>query len=870
MCSAIVGTYKADIDPVTVHHIAEFGGEAKPCWTLPRPDGGQSVGDVGLPLHFKHGAAQAGITMSESSSDTDSSPWTVISNEGSDIEMLGLEDGGDGGESHSDSPHSTEEAQDQDETAVPNVAETYQHEEAVEKIQADEKVGVEVLADEPVTQGSMNDFSDKATREQPRRTELGTLAGPKTEGVDPDGGESHLHSVNVAQTRVFPVASSVGSSSSSEEEWRGQLPGLFIRKRRIKFTGTSGCSEGEGLTAGKPELPKPGQKEMQQQEMEREDPGVTTPMHGIFRSTLYTYFLLTLVITLSLGLGYLYGTFQVKMIQNFVERPRVEDLVDAGGDLHSCEMDKVVIAENKEGIWCVPDELKEKPGRASPLADIMEKKITESIKLTVSQRKPQNMKLRQTAEERGNTEENPEHLARKSRQLKNSLECEEKSVSTLQDELRNLRAQIRNLEWKGVNTDFKLQENQEGKDHIQEENQQMVSFLVLKEALLAEARVLRRELDREWRVTNLLMEELGDMGSGKMDIREIEELQTRLVELERKLNFEQQRSDLWERLYMEATDKRMTVDKHSTMDKVKDIVHATENSTKELVRHQEQIKKAKEETFRKFPDPVNPLFRYYKDSAKNFFGKDEWHHMRRPYERRDARVEHCEQREMCAEHRGVGVFWQDKPLPRFLARASDNPKAVSDKQTPDDKVHAHLHQAVDTGTFRGCSGVTDCAHQESMNLFKKPLDPVRMEEFNVLLYSYLQQETEHFHHWEELEDFVNSFFDKGIFIHNQMLFTDFISDVEDYLEKMDEYTRSNMDIFKDLDKYVYRHFFGNSFSEWYEQSNAERTSGHHQNHPKTHIHLQKDRKWIRPKQAHGRHIADLKIELDSTPFHSKY
>lgn len=83
---------------------------------------------------------------------------------------------------------------------------------------------------------------------------------------------------------------------------------------------------------------------------------------------------------------------------------------------------------------------------------------------------------------------------------------------------------------------------------------------------MAEAKMLRKELERERLITMALRVELQQLSSshsyGNSDSagvvtekKEIEMLRERLTELERKLTFEQQRSDLWERLYVEAKDQ---------------------------------------------------------------------------------------------------------------------------------------------------------------------------------------------------------------------------------------------------------------------------------------------------------------------------
>ncbi|MGH0160502.1 UNVERIFIED_CONTAM: hypothetical protein FKN15_070920 [Acipenser sinensis] len=50
---------------------------------------------------------------------------------------------------------------------------------------------------------------------------------------------------------------------------------------------------------------------------------------------------------------------------------------------------------------------------------------------------------------------------------------------------------------------------------------------------------------------------------------------------------------------------------------------------------------------------------------------------------------------------------------------------------------------------------------------------------------------------------------------SKMLFTDFVSGVEDYLEDMEEYQEGNDEVFDDLDEYVYKHFFGETYSKPY-------------------------------------------------------
>lgn len=97
----------------------------------------------------------------------------------------------------------------------------------------------------------------------------------------------------------------------------------------------------------------------------------------------------------------------------------------------------------------------------------------------------------------------------------------------------------------------------------------------------------------------------------------------------------------------------------------------------------------------------------------------------------------------------------------------------------------------------------------------KVSNPVRIDEFRQLIERYLLEKLDSFHHWKELDQFINKFFIHGIYIHDQKLFTDFVNDVKDYLKDMKEYQVDNDGVFEKLDGYIYRHFFGHTFSPPY-------------------------------------------------------
>lgn len=402
-----------------------------------------------------------------------------------------------------------------------------------------------------------------------------------------------------------------------------------------------------------------------------------------------------------------------------------------------------------------------------------------------------------------------QRLSAENELLKSSLQREEESQSTLQEELRHLHSQLRELEAVGPGADKLLAENQRLKDQLEEEKQLTRSIQDQREDMMAEAQTLMRKLDMERQIRDELQTEMDLLRSQipraeKEASSEAEELQSRLMELERRLSFEQQRSDLWERLYLETKEERAKGDTESKVKKpragvsgkMKETFDAVKNSTKEFVHHhKEQIKKAKEavkENLRKFSDSVKLTFRNFKDSASTLFNK-----AKNLYDKKSDKKTN---------------MWQHTQPHR---RASHRPNDSFQSNQNTRKYGAKVHEDQNTHkpNLKGCAGVFDCAYRESMSLFNTAMEPIRADEFQQLLQSYLQQEVHHFHHWEDLEVFISSFFHNGVFIHDQMLFTDFVSGVEDYLTDMSEYHGLDDDVFRDLDDYVYRHFFGEVYAK---------------------------------------------------------
>uniref|UniRef100_A0A3P8T4N5 Cell cycle progression 1 n=1 Tax=Amphiprion percula TaxID=161767 RepID=A0A3P8T4N5_AMPPE len=696
---------------------------------------------------------------------------------------------------------------------------------------------------------------------------------------------SSQYAFTAAET-VFPVQQPRETNSSSSEDEAGRSATTVVRRRRLRKNTISVMTdqEEEAVLESRPSDEEEDEEEKEEEEVQektqqeedwtevRPTAALNVRGQGQGSSILNKCILLALIVAISMGFGHFYGTVQIQERQKTVEKIRVNEL-DGVRDLLQRHVRAQLITNQ------VSDKtLNEKLICVSCLTAIIFLLCRFfSIK---AQRDGLEVLLKQKAEEKTNIVSQQQRLTAENQLLKSSLEREEKSLSTLQEELRNLRSKIRDLEVMGAGADSLLAENQRLKDQLEEEKQLLRKFHGQREDMMAEAQTLRKKLDRERKVTDELRRELNRLrsripGAGKEAGSEAEQLQSRLMELEKRLSFEQQRSDLWERLYVETKEERAKGDTESKVKKtkegmagkVKETFDAVKNSTKEFVHHhKEQIKKAKEavkENLRKFSDSVKSTFRHFKDSASTFINKARGFYNKR------------------CDEKNTKESWQQRSHKHHHRHKSDSFQSNCNTRKSGGKVHEDRGQGSHKANMKGCSGVFDCAYQESMSLFNKAMEPIRADEFYQLLQSYLQQEVDHFYHWKELEMFINNFFHNGVFIHDQMLFTDFVSGVEDYLADMHEYHGLNDDVFGDLDDYVYRHFFGESYIKSYgpsgpferpdTDSKEELRAKHHQRkHQRARSRPHSERKWSRSGRNADRHMADVKIELGPMPFDPKY
>ncbi|XP_078097595.1 cell cycle progression protein 1 isoform X2 [Mustelus asterias] len=875
--------------------------------------------------------------MSESSSDSESScGWTIINHEGSDVEVLSSDKGEAEGVSQPlpdqqlDKPFELQEETGRTQLPI----ETLSSSATLEEKEFLSEAPKEKLADDNTFIGATSDDSDIVTLEPPPVEDLQAVqeepevaAEEQTNDDELNLGSSSSSQYTFAPPETVSAIEGSGDESSSDETSDKSSPTLRRRRMRKKTISSSETEE-------KPDEDVLDGEQQQQQQPHR------------FNTTLNKCILLALVIAFSMGFGHFYGDFQdgsqlplkrgttqIQGQQKMVKKIHEDELNDVKDDLFHCQKDQAGTEESLE-------DLKEKPDMLLTLTELMDKMRKENAQLKEKQAELQSQgenletRLKQTVDEKLSVESQHQTLAKENQRMKESLEHEEKALSLLQNELRKLREQIRTLEGKGMDAETIITENQKLKDHLEEEKQQIQSFLQQKGNLVTEAQILRKELDKEREITDALRKELDSLShlqssaNTAQEGKDTESLQSRLAELEKKLDFEQQRSDLWERLYVEAKEVKDDPElktskkpdrkpnpgfygsrgkkhqpKESFIRSFKNGFDAVKNSTKEFVRHhKEKIKLAKEavkENLKKFSDSVKSTFRHFQNSAKNLFHKNKRREEAQDAKTRRQGFQQRHDEDLCrTNQRGVhGDKDSCQYKPRETAHAhsqySDTRKPHRmytkeplnfERSTSD---HDHFGKHAYYRSPKGCSGVFECAHQESLSLFNKALDPIKVEEFHKLLHNYLQEEVVEFQRWSELEKFISRFFHNGLFIHDQMLFSDFVNDVEDYLEDIAEHQDDKIDPFDDLDEYIYRHFFGDNYfnrfgpSRLYDagkykpcgkQSSRNADSSRYQRHERKPLHAyhHRERKWNKPGRTNGRHMANVEIELGPMPFDPKY
>ncbi|XP_056268713.1 cell cycle progression protein 1 isoform X2 [Pseudoliparis swirei] len=678
--------------------------------------------------------------MSETSSDAESScGWTIISNEGSDIETLGSEAAVEA-ELLERAPGKEAELQHNAQPVEEHVAESLDEtleEQTIDETLCSSEAGDAAKGTQLAALLSSSDHSDIVTlgdlkegehveAAANREFDLGTSCSSLYAFTATEAAGLMLSHWKLPQSLVnlgcrlssrltggrslpvYPVQQPPGTNSSSSEDEAGRSTGTVVRRRRLRKNIITIVTEPEeeALESGQSEEEEEEVKEQkfqqqeeeeevkeqkfqqeeeeevkeqkfqqeeeeevkeqkfqqqeeeeevkeqkfqqeeeeevkeqkfqQEEEEEAEVKCLDSRLRGQGGSILNSCILMALVIAISMGFGHFHGTVQIQERQTTGNQIRVNE-VDAARALIQHVGEQALTKERDEFGSDDPEEQK----GISLLTEVIEKIKKENQELNIkqehiqAQRDDLELLLKQRTEERTNIVSQQQELTAENQLLKTSRERDEESLSTLQLELRNLHSKMRDWEAMEAGTHALLSEIQRLKEQLEEEKRLIESFHSQRADTVAEAQTLNHQLDEERTITGELRRELHVL---RNDIpteaaSEAEELQSRLAELEKRLSFEQHRSDLWKKLYVETkgdgaredAESKSKRTNESMAGKVKQTFDAVKNSTKEFVHHhREQIKKANEavkEKLRKFSDSVKSTFRHFKDSASTFFNK---------------------------------------------------------------------------------------------------------------------------------------------------------------------------------------------------------------------------------------------------------
>uniref|UniRef100_A0A8C2V9H4 Cell cycle progression 1 n=1 Tax=Chinchilla lanigera TaxID=34839 RepID=A0A8C2V9H4_CHILA len=722
--------------------------------------------------------------MSESSGDSDSScGWTIVSHEGSHTEMV--------------TPPITNAEGCEPSLEAPSREQAELQELQGESVQDGTSLGGEIadlafeteeekLREDNVCFGTASDDSDIVTLEPPKLGETGIqdmVTAEEARGLeDFSMGSSSSSRYTFCQPEAALSAQHSEERSSSEQDEPGQQRSPALRRRRARRRAAALAAEWEERDPG---------------------PWAEPPRRQCGRGLGACMALALVVVAVSVGLGRFYGTIQSQRQQQLGQKtPEV-----AANDM-------------KRYLHKHPQEL-EPPLDARPLKEMLRQ-----------------YRLLTTAEKKS-LEIGKKRLATQNYHLRGSLEKRARAMGSLQEEVQKLREQVRILEEEGTGPELIL-ENQKLKQYLEDAKQKGHWLLSQRESLLAETQVLRSELERAQKVAASLRKEILQRQPGQWQAQpgspqeeEVALLRERVSELEQKLSFEQQRSYLWERLYIEAKDQHGKPDagkqkasrghhraksksKETLLGTVKETFDAMKNSTKEFVRHhKEKIKQAKEavkENLKKFSESVKSTFRHFKDTTKTIFDKQGNKRFGATKETGTEKKKpvfsdcsHPQCKAPSPNHKPRGPSTQRDQRRGQPARQQEARRAPSIYEGST----AYGWQGHCRSSREAAGHTFESAQQESFSPCNTVVNPVLIGEFRQVIRTYLLKELGTFHHWEELNEFINQFVVNNLFSNHRKIFADFVNDVKEYLKSMKEY-QAESGTFEKLDGYICRHVAGSS------------------------------------------------------------
>ncbi|XP_066465064.1 pre-B-cell leukemia transcription factor-interacting protein 1 isoform X2 [Eleutherodactylus coqui] len=499
-----------------------------------------------------------------------------------------------------------------------------------------------------------------------------------------------------------------------------------------------------------------------------------------------------------------------------------------------------VISDIQEWIELHADQFTGDPSSLQVMSGLLDKVAKENQEIRHMQANLQAQKeeleaLLSTSEGR-NVTPRPQHpgLTEENVRLKDALLKEETAHLSAKEELQSLQEKLEVLETSSLEKEALVVENAQVKVDLDALRRQIEGFLTQKETLVAESQMLRQELDKQRLLVASMRQDLENLVTKSTEEEDEKLLQERLSEMSSRLAMEAQRSETWEKKYVEHAQRRkeqVGEDKRDHGPKEwKKSGKLYDHSTPGGDFRKPHYKHGKRWTEESHRESQHEEWRSKKHDDKHWQDKKHRH-----WQEEKAGVEIQEERETWKskdkEHRSKDSVHHRHDHPErqtghhrgedregFHPRKGQKDFTDSHKRREDSergKEHRHhdhnkFWKKLSDHQYRvpeGCSGLEDCARKDGMDLFNMELKPVQRKQFEEVLLNYLTK-SHLSEHLPELTPLLDGSFEGPLFSHHKIRFKDFVDDMEDFLEDVARKEMGNDDIVDDFERYVYISLFG--------------------------------------------------------------
>ncbi|XP_075705178.1 pre-B-cell leukemia transcription factor-interacting protein 1-like isoform X2 [Rhinoderma darwinii] len=426
-------------------------------------------------------------------------------------------------------------------------------------------------------------------------------------------------------------------------------------------------------------------------------------------------------------------------------------------------------------------------------------------------------------------------LAEENVRLKDALLKEETAHLSAKEELQNVQEKLEVFETSSGEKEALVLENSQLKVDLDALRKQIESFLAQKETLVAESQMLRQELDKQRLLVASIRQDLENLVPKSTGEEDEKLLQGNLSEVSSRLAMEAQRSETWEKKYVEHAQRR----------KEQVGEERREHGHKEWKRADKPSKDSNIST--QGGDFKKVHYKHGKEHGKRWMEAqhEEWRSKKQEEKHwRDKKHSHWEGEKAGAatpeetetwkskgrdsahhHHENSERSWKEKTHHHkveagevFHPRKGQKDFTDSHKKREEnEKSKAHRHhdhnkfwKKLSDHQYRvpeGCSGLEDCARKDGVDLFNVELKPVQRKQFEEFLLSYLAK-SQLSEHLPELTPLLDGFFEGPFFSHHKIRFKDFVDDVEDFLEDLARKETGNDDLVDDFERDVYISIFG--------------------------------------------------------------